>query len=162
MATPVNDTKLQDARRVYNTLCSMLNNIKWNYDRDDEQLTVKTSAIGDDLKIPLRIYVSADRQVMYVKSPMPFSVSEDKRQLLGNAIHIANYSMLNGCFEYDLSDGYIGFKIVVPFSQSIISEDVCHYMVMLSCQMVDKYNDKFLMLLNGKMTLDEFNEFANK
>ncbi len=162
MATPVNDTKLQDATRVYNTLCSMLNNIKWSYERDDEKLTVKTSAIGNDLKIPLHIYVSTERQVMYVKSPMPFSVSQDKRQLVGNAVHIANYSMLNGCFEYDISDGYVGFKIVVPFAQSIISEEVCHYMVMLTCSMVDKFNDKFLMLINGKMTLQEFKVFTAK
>lgn len=152
----------QDARSTYNTLCHTLDNMKWTYDPDPENMIIRTSARGEDLSIKLRFVVSADRGVMYVKSPMPFDIAENARELIGKAVNIANYSMLNGCFEYDYSDGYLAFRMVVPFENCIISEEVCHYMVSLTCNMVDRFNDKFLAVMKGVMTLDAFQEFANK
>ena len=68
--------------------------------------------------------------------------------------------MLNGSFEMDRSDGYIGFKTVVPFMESIISEKVCDYMIRMSCDMVDKFNDKFLALSKGDISLSYFEQFT--
>lgn len=150
------ESKEQYAKNVYNTLCNTLDNMKWKYQRDDEQMMVNTTAIGEDLSIKLRIVVSAQRQVMYVKSPMPYNVPQMSRDAVGKALHIANFSMLNGCFEYDVDNGYVGFRMVVPFATSQISEEVCHYMIILTCQMVDKFNDKILSLAKGNMTLEEF------
>ncbi len=137
----------------------MLDNIKWKYERDDKKRTVATTAVGRDLKINLRMVVSEDRQLMYVKSAMPFTVPQDRRDVVGKAVTYANFSMLNGCFEYDY-DHYLGYKIVVPFFDTVLSEKICHYMVMLTCQMVDKFNDKFLELIQGKMTLKDFVNFT--
>ena len=68
--------------------------------------------------------------------------------------------MLNGSFEMDVNDGYIAFKLIVPFMESIVSEKVCRYMINLSCDMVDRFNDKFQKLADNKMTLNDFKEFT--
>ncbi len=151
-----------DARKTYEMLCNTLDGIKWHYQRDDEHMVVTTSAVGEDLTIRLRIVVSEQRNLMYVKSPMPYKVPESARAIVSSAVNVANYSMLNGCFEYDMRSGYLAFRAVVPFEGSIISDKVCKYLVMLACQMVDKFNDKFLSLAKGNMTLEEFEKYALK
>ena len=155
-------TKERDARKTYETLCRTLDNMKWTYNPDHEKMVITTTARGDDLTIKLRFVVSEDRGVMYVKSPMPYEIPELGRDVTGVAVNIANFSMLNGCFEFDRHEGYLGFKMVVPFENSVISEEVCHYMVVLTCRMVDKFNDKFLAVAKGNMRLADFEEFANK
>lgn len=162
MEAVYSETKEQFAKNTYNTLCKTLDNMKWKYQRDDEKLVVNTTAVGEDLTIKLRIVVSAERQVMYVKSPMPYSIPQTSRDVVSKALHIANFSMLNGCFEYDVNDGYVGFRMVVPFATSTISEEVCRYMVILTCQMVDKFNDKILALAKRNLTLEEFSDAAKR
>lgn len=152
--------RLSEAKVVFNTLCSSLDNRKWKYNKDEEKLIVRTSAVGDDLTIKLYIKVDAGRSVMFLKSPLPFTITDQNKSDLILATTFANWSMLNGMFETDLNEGYIGFKVVVPFMDSIISEKLCKYMIDMSCRMVDTYNDKMLALSEGKMTLAEFETFA--
>ena len=154
-------SKETEAKALYRTLCQTLDNMKWHYNKEEEKLIIRTSAVGDDLSMKLMIKIDADRQVMYLKSPMPFAIPDHVRDTMAKAILYANYSMLNGSFEFDFSDGYLAFKMVIPYMESIISEAVCKYMIVLSCSMTDKFNDKFQALAEGRMTLAEFERFAN-
>ncbi len=153
-----------EAKVLYDTLCQTLDKMQWRYEKATEngKFVVRTSAVGSDLSMKLVIRVDPERSVMYLKSPMPFSIPEDKRGVLAIGVIIANYAMLNGSFEYDMTDGYLAFKMVVPFMDSIISEAVCSYMIRLSCNMIDKFNDKLLALSEGKIDLDEFKAYTDK
>ena len=158
----VDAKKLNEAKVMYNTLCSTLDNMKWNYKKEEENLIVRTSAVGDDMTMKLYIKVDANRGVMYLKSGMPFSVPKEKINEMIQAVIIANWAMLNGSFEMDRADGYIAFKVVIPFMESLISERVCRYMIQMSCDMIDKFNDKFLAVSENRMTVDELEDFAKK
>lgn len=149
-------------QKMFETLKQALDKMEWKYTPEDDKLIIRTSAVGDDLSMKLFMRVDADRSVMYLKSPMPFPIPEERRSEVAMAVLIANYAMLNGSFEMDLSDGYLAFKVVVPFMESIISDEVCRYMIRLSCNMVDTFNDKFEALVKGEMTLREFKEFTDK
>lgn len=162
VASNVEQKKLSEAKIVYNTLCTSLDNRKWKYNKDDEKLIVRTSAVGDDLTIKLYIKVDAGRSVMFLKSPMPFNVTEQNKDDLIVCVTHANWAMLNGMFEMDLAEGYIGFKVVVPFMDSLISESLCKYLIDVSCRMVDAFNDKLDAVAKGTMTVAEFAEFAKK
>ncbi len=153
-----------EAKVLYDTLCQTLDKMQWRYEKATEngKFVVRTSAVGSDLSMKLVIRVDPERSVMYLKSPMPFSIPGDKRGVLAIGVIIANYAMLNGSFEYDMTDGYLAFKMVVPFMDSIISEAVCSYMIRLSCNMIDKFNDKLLALSEGKIDLDEFKAYTDK
>lgn len=155
-------SKEMEAQSTYNTLCATLDNMKWRYDKEEDKLVVRTSAVGKDLTMKLYIKVDAERSVMYLKSGMPFKIPSERIDDIAKAIIMANWSMLNGSFEMDLTDGYTAFKMVVPFMESLISEKTCHYMINLSCKMIDTYNDKFKSLAEGNMTLLEFKDFADK
>lgn len=155
-------SKEMEAKSMYRTLCQTLDNMKWHYNKEEEKLVVRTSAVGDDLSMKLYMKVDADRSVMYLKSGMPFEVPASRIDTIGKAVLMANWAMLNGSFEMDLSDGYIAFKVVIPFMESIISERACNYMINLSCRMIDLFNDKFQAVAENKMTLAEFNAFCDK
>ena len=155
-------SKEAEAKVMYNTLCQTLDNMRWQYSKEEDKLIIRTSAIGQDLSMKLFMKIDEDRQVMYLKSPMPFDIPEDCREMMMKAVIMANYSMLNGSFEFDLSDGYLAFKMVIPYMESIVSEKVCDYMVKLSCNMTDKFNDKFKALVDGTMNITEFEEFCKQ
>lgn len=155
-------SKESEAKVMYNTLCNTLDNMKWHYNKEEDKLVVRTSAVGEDMSMKLYIKVDSDRSVMYLKSGMPFTVPQEKIDELSKAVIIANWAMLNGSFEMDMSDGYIAFKLVVPFMESIVSEKVCRYMITLSCNMIDKFNDKFDKIVKGTMTLAELKSFADE
>ena len=155
-------SKEKEASSLYKTLCQTLDNMKWHYTKEEDKLIIRTSAVGQDLSMKLFMKIDADKQVMYLKSPMPFEVPAYAREKIMTAVIMANYTMLNGSFEMDLSDGYLAFKMVVPYMESIISEKVCHYMITLSCSMTDKFNDKFKALVDGTMTLNEFENFCKQ
>lgn len=156
----IDERKLNEAKIMYKTLCSTLDNMKWKYNKEEENLIVRTSAVGDDLEMKLYIKVDATRSVMYLKSSMPVTVPQNKIDDMMKAVIIANWAMLNGSFEMDRADGYTAFKVVIPFMESIISEKVCHYMIRMSCDMIDKFNDKFVALVENRMTVDEFESFT--
>ena len=155
-------SKQSEAKILYQTLCQTLDNMQWHYGKEEEALIVHTSAVGANLSIKLVVRIDTDRQVMFLKSPMTFVVPESARNDVGKAVVLANYTMLNGSFEFNFADGYLGFKMVVPYMESLISEAVCKYMIVLSCSMTDKFNDKFKSIAEGNMTLDEFETFVKK
>ena len=154
--------KADESKVIFNTMCQMMESIKWKYKTEERSpdYIISTSAVGEDLSMHLNIHVDTERQVMYLKSPMPFKTNPDKTEDMVKAVTIANWDMLNGCFEMDMDDGYVAFKMVIPFMQSMISTEVCRYMIMLSCNMIDKFNDKLKAINDGEMTLAQFKQFV--
>lgn len=155
--------KIDQAKAMYGTLCETLDKMQWSYNKEenDDNFAVFTSARGDDLVIKLAIRIDVNRQVMFLKSPLPFQVPRNLRDTVARALIRANWTMLNGSFEMDLADGYVGFKMVIPYMDSMISTEVCRYMILLSCRMTDKFNDKIKDVVDGKMTEEQFVRFID-
>jgi hypothetical protein len=65
---------------------------------------------------------------------------------------------VDGCFDYDLSDGQILFRLTSSYRDSLLSEALFEYMVMVSASTIDKYNDRFFMLAKGMISLEQFIE----
>ena len=78
------------------------------------------------------------------------------------AVCVANYGLINGSFDYDLSDGEIRFRLVSSYRESILSEALFNYMIVVSAGTVDDYNDKFLMVSNGMMSAEDFIKWENE
>ncbi len=153
---------MKQSQSVYETVCKALDANDWHYTRHDEDLTITCGARGDDLPMDIVIIVNPRAQVVSLISPMPFKVDESKRVEGALAVCVANYGMVNGTFDYDLSDGEIRFRIVSSFRESILSEEVINYMLVLAGHTVDKYNDKFLMVSKGMFTIEQFIAWENE
>ena len=149
------------AQQIYGTIIEMLDSINFHYDRYDEDLVIRFTVSGDDIPMTMIFTVDPEREVVRLFSPMPFKIDEDKRTELALAVAIANYGLVNGSFDYDLSDGEIRFRCTTCYRDSVVGPNLFKYMLSISNGTTDDYNDKFMMLNKGMMTLQQFAESEN-
>lgn len=155
------DVDMTKAKEVYSTLLKMLDAKEFKYERHDEDLLIKSGLRGDDIPVEFLMYVRPENKVVQFISQLPFKISEDKRVEGALAVAIANYGLIHGSFDYDLSDGEIRFRLTSSYLASTLGEDLFEYMMMIGASTVDKYNDRFLMLSKGIITLEQFMEQEN-
>lgn len=156
------DEKMARAQTVYKTLCDALDDNEWHYKKDPEKLRIDCSAQGEDLPIELSVVVDAGRQLIILLSRLPFVIPEDKRLDVAIAVSVVNDEMVDGSFDYDVTNGQMYFRLTSSFIESEISKELVFYMVICSCQTIDNYNDKFLMLGKGLIGIDKFIESETK
>lgn len=149
-------TKLQRAEDTFDILCCALVENKWKYDEDEENLTIRCGAQGEDLPIEITVKVDAGRQLVLLLSQFSFVIQEDKRLDAGVAICAINNFLVDGSFDYDITTGAVFFRMTNSFWDSQLDEEVFTYMLYCSCQTIDEYNDKLLMLSKGMLSIEQF------
>lgn len=147
---------LKNAQATYAAMCKALDEKGWKYERHDDDLLIKSGVRGDDLPIEFLMLVRAKQQVVSFISPLPFKMSEEKRIDGAVAVAVANYGLVDGSFDYDISDGEIRYRLTSSFRESILGADVFEYMIVCASQTVDRYNDRFFMLSKGMLSLEQF------
>lgn len=150
------DEKMISAQKNYVTLCSMLDDNNWHYEKDEAKLKINCSAQGDDLPMDIIIRIDPDRQLVILMSHLPFVVSEDKRVDVAIATSVINYKVVDGSFDFDMEDGHMFFRMTSSYVGSELSKEVFFYMLMCSFQTIDDYNDKLLMLAKNMLSLEDF------
>ena len=152
----VDESKVVLAKKVYDTICAAIERREWKYEKEEEKLLVHFGVNGDDIPMQFILVVDAERQLIRVMSPLPFKISEEKRMEGAIATCAATYGMVDGNFDYDLSDGSIVFRMTASFRDSVIGDGLFQYLISCSCAMVDEYNEKFLALDKGLMNVTDF------
>lgn len=150
------DEAMARAQTVFETLCATLDSHEWKYRKDEEQLRIECSAQGEDLPMGIVIRVHADRQLIMLLSDLPFIIPEDKRLDVAIAVSMVNNNLVDGSFDYDIAGGRMMFRMTSSFIESEIGNELFSYMLMCSCHTVDRFNDKFLMLGKGMMSVEDF------
>lgn len=150
------DEKLERAQKVYETLCATLDKHEWHYQKNEERLSIECGAQGEDLPMEITIKVDAERQLIMLLSHLPFVISEDKRLDVAIAVSAVNNKLVDGSFDYNIADGHMFFRLTSSFIESEIGNEIFTYMLMVSCHTIDEYNDKFLMLGKGMMSIEDF------
>lgn len=150
------ERKQKLAQNVYSNICSMFEDMNFNHERDDEKLVIRSTVHGDDIPMDMVIIVNPDAQTVSFFSPMPFKVPDDKISEMAIAIAIANNGLRNGSFDFDISDGKILFRMTACYIDSILGKELYRMMLIVSSNTIDRYNDKFLMLSKGMISLEQF------
>ena len=75
------EMNLLQAKKMYATLCDVLDARKFPYEKDEENLIVDMDGVGDDLPMQYRIKVNAERMLvtLYSKLPLPRPASRLSR-----------------------------------------------------------------------------------
>lgn len=152
--------KLEQAKKVFATLCRTADKNEWHYEKDEDDLSIQCKARGDDLPMDVVVKVDAERMIIRLFSPLPFETHEDKRLDVAVAVSVINNRLANGCFDYNVTSGHIFFRITNSFIESEIGEDLIRYLLLVSFQTIDEYNDKLLMLATGMISIEKFLETA--
>lgn len=159
MANEVNLTK---AKQVYQDFCAMMDNAGWNYQKEEEKLTIKAGARGDDLPMDLIIKVDAERQVVRVISFLPYTIAEDKRLDVAVAVSVVNNSLVSGYLDFDIAEGNLVFRMTNSYRDSLLGREVYKFLLYAACHAIDDFNDQFLMLSKGIISLEKFIEQYSK
>lgn len=154
----MSEIKMERAKKVYATLCEALDERNWKYEKVDDELLVHFTVNGDDLPMQYIIFADVDRQLLRLLSPLPFDMSEDKRIDGAIAACHATYGLMDGSFDYDLSNGEIAFRMTSAFLDNELPVSVVQYMIDFAGYVVDKFNDKFFALNKGFLTIEKFLE----
>lgn len=152
------NTKL--AQETYKSLLKAIELNGWVCAKNDEKLSIAFGVNGDDLHMDFLVGIDAQRQLVRLMSKLPFKVPMDKLMDLSIATNAANYSMNDGNFDLDIAGGNVYFRMTTSYRSSIISPNALVYMVNCATWSVDKFNDKLLMVINGKMSTSEFIDFC--
>ena len=156
----IDEKKMELAKQVYQTLCRAIEKREWKYDKNEEELIVNFGVNGDDIPMQFIILVDAERQLIRVMSPLPFKMSESNRMEGAIAACAASFALADGSFDYDLFDGTVLFRMTASFRESLIGEGLFQYLISCSCATIDKYNDQFLALDKGIVSITDFIEKA--
>ena len=146
---------IKSAETVYNTLCEMLDDRNWKYDKHPEDSVVHFVVGGDDIPMEFVVNIDAERQLVRMLSQLPFTFSEAKRIEGAIATCQATFKLADGSFDYDFKTGRNLFRMTSSFRGSLISKELLAYMVDCSCYTVDAYNDKFLMIDRGVLGIED-------
>jgi len=99
------------------------------YKTHDEDLVITMMVNGEDLPQPTMIAELEEREIIQVFSPIPGKISEDMRIDAAVAVSVANHEMVNGCFELNMGDGHIRFRIAQSYTCLEISEEFIYYIL---------------------------------
>ncbi len=141
---------------VYKMLCSFLDKYQWHYEKEEENGIVRYGVNGEDLPMTFIIEVDKEKELLRLVSPFPFIIEENKRVEGAIITSYANYKIANGCFQYNYSQGNILFTMTSCFQGSFISEPFLYYFIIYSLNVVEHYNDKFMMVSKGLLSVEDF------
>lgn len=142
----MSEANTEKAGRVFESLCAALDSEGWKYAKDAENLKIESSVRGDDMPIDIRIKVLPEQEVVLLLSELPYVFSEDKRLDGAIAVSIVNDRLVNGCFDYDIKNGSVWFRMTNSYADSDLGAELFKYMLFVSCGTVDDYNDKFVSI----------------
>lgn len=152
------EKKIAFPKTVFTTLCEAMDHRQWKYEKDEENLTAHFIVSGDDIPMQFILVIDAERQLIRLMSPLLFKMSESKRIDGAIATCVASFGLADGSFDYDLSEGRIIFRMTASFRESLIGEELFHYMISCSCATVDEYNEKYLAIDKGLLSITDFIE----
>lgn len=152
------ETKMKRAQETFENLCETFDSKGLHYEKDESKLRIECEAQGDDLPVNIIFRIDAEKERVKLLSILPFTTPEDKRFDLAVAVSMVNYRIVNGCFDYDITDGTMCFRMTCAFMDTTVKSDTFLYMLFCAFATVDKYNDKLMMLAKGMISLDKFVE----
>ena len=146
--------KLTEA--TFDAICAALDERRWYYEKDKEKFTLNVKANGQDLFMELDVSCDKDKRIVMLLSRLPFTVAEDRRLEMAQAISYINAFLGEGCFDYHYKKGTICFRMTSSYRGSTLDKTVFDRMIMMSFSTVDRYNDKLLLYSLGTLSLAEF------
>lgn len=156
----MSEFEIKDASKaIYKDVCDYFDANGLSYDKDEAHLVVISKFSGDDLPVNMIIEVTEGLNLLSIISPMPFTVSEDKRIDVALAVVAANNGVRNGAFDLDLDSGRLVYKVCDLITDGKAGKDLLDYLFSISLNMIDDYNDKFFAVSFGAISVAEFIEW---
>ncbi len=111
---------------------------------------IETGFTGDTAVFDVSVVLWGEAPLkLLVGVRIPIIVPEKHRPAVAEAITRANFGMGLGCFEMDMSDGCIGFKITMPIADGTVTEAQFSSLMLTAMGTADTYLPALLRLIYG-------------
>lgn len=150
------ELKIKQAVKLFETFCRVLEKHDFTFEKKEEDFTLYIRTKGEDLPMDIKIHISPDILLATVWSILPLKFPKEKITEAAVAIAVINWKLKDGNFDLDITDGTVGYRQTLGFRESLISDELCEYMVILPCICIDDFNDKLFLLSKGMMTIEGF------
>lgn len=145
-------------KMIYQQMVDSLEAQELKFHADEENLTIYSKMEGDDLPMSFLLTIDSDKEMIMFLSPFNFKMSEEKRVDCSIAINVANFHMALGCFDFNISDGEIRFRLSQSLHDVEVGPEFFIHILAVALSTVERYNDVFLMLDKGYISLEQFIE----
>ena len=152
------DKNTTEAKTIFDTICSMLNEEEYNYTASDDKKTIYSCFNGDIHSIEVYFFIYENRHLVECEAELPYEISKKNLADIISAITYENSVLSNGCFVYNAKNRKISFRIVESYENSQISTAVFKYMLTMTNVIVDTYSTSFIMINKGLMSFKQFLE----
>ncbi len=155
----LNQTRIAQTEQNAEILIAMLNHRKLKYsieEQTDARTHIRISFTGNDLPMTLHMILRTDKQIASVLSAMPFRISQEHMQDAALAVIAANHGLIDGSFDLNTKTGEIRFRLTSSYMETTLSEALFSYLMYVSAETIDRFNDRFEALNNGTLTLADF------
>lgn len=142
------------AKENFDKLRQALDERKWHYDTDEEDYSVSFKVNGDDLLLDFQIRIDKKRDLVVLYSRLPFKVSKERAVQMAQVVNHANTMLAEGSFDYNYKSGFLCYRLTNSFRGSVLSASVYDRMISMAGHTVDEYNEKFLLLSLGAISLE--------
>lgn len=153
---------LQKAKQVFATIVNLFERNNWSFEKIEDKLMIKTGFNGEDIPLDCTIFVKPKNQVVQIISVLPFKMPEDKRVEGAIAVSVANYGLVDGCFDFDMKDGEIYYRLTSSYRGGLPDASLFEYMIWCALSTVDDYNDRFFMLAKNMIDINKFMELDHQ
>lgn len=134
--------KMLSADRVYTSLLEIVKRHNYDFDDDDEIMTVNFDVQYNGDLVSFTVTVDAERQLIRLYSPLGVQVDDDIKFESSALICKFSHEIENGSLDYDLYSGSVEFRVATSFNGSLISDSLLEDMVSYTCLIVVKYTAK--------------------
>jgi hypothetical protein len=122
---------------------------EWKFDPDREARVIRTGvqATNGSYRIFVQIFDELQIVIVYVLSPN--NVPEEYRLAVGRYLHLANYGLKIGNFEFDETDGEVRYKSSIDVEGGALTTDMVRNLIGASVSTMDRYYKGMMSIVYG-------------
>ena len=156
-----NNNLIIQAENTFNTLIDLLNELKWEYSSNKNDLSVRCVLSGRDLPVEINFVCDKVRGILSVFSHLPFKTAKKANEKMALAVCMVNQVLLEGNFDFDYLNGSLLFRTGTVFKDSVISKQAITHLIKQTLATVYEYNDKLYTVSRGIYTLEGLKKYLN-
>lgn len=123
----------------------------WSFDEAEEGSYIRTGVQGRNARFRVVLGVRGEGPTFLCFSLYDFTVPGPRRAACADLVNRINYTSLLGCFEMDVDDGELRFRVTFPLDESEISDSQIERSLVVAAMMADRYYPAFMSLIHAAM-----------
>jgi hypothetical protein len=140
-------SSMDGAELTLDQLCRYLEEDGFGHNVHEDGAAIETGFRARTGTFRLMIFLRHEPALLGVIVRIPETVPEPKRPEVAEAIARANYGLSLGCFELDMSDGELDFRVSMPIGGASLAHEQFRSLLGAAMWTTDRYHRAFCRLI---------------